>query len=91
MSKKLPKSIRKHIRKQKAQIARKFTDEEAQKEAINQLYESFARPLNNTKTEGAPVKEEKKSAETKKEKAPKKVEKKKPAKTKDAKTTTKKK
>jgi hypothetical protein len=38
MSKKLPKSLRKFIRKEKARIRREVLDLEKQKELINQLY-----------------------------------------------------
>jgi len=36
--KKLPKSVKKHIRKEKARIRRDFSDGEKQKEEIKKLY-----------------------------------------------------
>lgn len=39
--KKLPKSIRKYIRKEKARIRREVFDMEEQKRLINQLYQKF--------------------------------------------------
>jgi len=39
--KKLPKSIRKHIRKEKARIRREVLDFKKQRELINQLYKKF--------------------------------------------------
>lgn len=41
MSKKLPKSVRKHIRKEKARIRREVTDKEKQEKLISQLYQRF--------------------------------------------------
>ncbi len=41
MKKKLPKNIRKHIRKEKARIRREIFDLEEQKKLINQLYQKF--------------------------------------------------
>lgn len=58
--KKLPNSIRKHIRKQKAQIRRKFSDVETQKKEIADLYAKFlsgAEPAE--KVAEAPKKEKK--------------------------------
>lgn len=37
----LPKSIKKHIRKKKAQIRSKFVDPKKQEEKIDQLYQKF--------------------------------------------------
>jgi len=39
--KKLPKSIRKYIRRQKARIRREVLDLKTQKELINELYQKF--------------------------------------------------
>lgn len=41
--KKLPKSIRKYIRKEKARIRREFFDLEEQKKQIAELYKKFRR------------------------------------------------
>lgn len=40
-AKRLPKSIRKHIRKEKARIRREYIDPEKQKKKINQLYKKI--------------------------------------------------
>lgn len=39
--KELPKSVRKHIRKEKARIRQEVLDKEKQKEEINKLYQKF--------------------------------------------------
>jgi len=39
--KKIPKSIRKHIREEKARIRRQIFNAEEQKRLINQLYQKF--------------------------------------------------
>lgn len=39
--KKLPKSVRKHIREEKARIRREVLDPERRQELINQLYDKF--------------------------------------------------
>lgn len=41
MKKKMPKSLRKHIRNEKARIRREVLDLNEQKEQINKLYEQF--------------------------------------------------
>ncbi len=41
MKKKIPKSIKKHIRKRKSFIKKKSLNSEKQKESINSLYNSF--------------------------------------------------
>lgn len=41
--KKMPKSIRKHIRKEKARIRQEVFDVEEQKRLINELYQKFQR------------------------------------------------
>ena len=41
--KRLPRSLRKYIRKEKARIRREVLDLEKQKELIGQLYERFLR------------------------------------------------
>ena len=41
MKNKMPRSIRKHIRIQKAHIRREFSNIEEQKEKINNLYKNF--------------------------------------------------
>jgi len=43
MKKKLPKSIRKYIRKEKARIRREVLDLKEQEKQIKQLYEKFKR------------------------------------------------
>lgn len=43
MRKKLPKSIRKHIRREKARIRREVFDVEEQKKLINELRQKFQR------------------------------------------------
>jgi hypothetical protein len=49
MPRKLPKSIRKYIRKEKARIRREVLDLKKQEELIQQLYERFLKnnPKNN--------------------------------------------
>jgi hypothetical protein len=54
---KLPKSIRKFIRKEKARIRREIVEDEKQKEAIKKLYEEVISKLKKKKL---PLKEEKK-------------------------------
>mgnify|MGYP000434883972 CR=1 FL=1 len=46
---KLPKSIRKFIRKEKARIRREIVEEEKQKEAIKRLYEEVIFKLKKKK------------------------------------------
>ncbi|MDP1538512.1 MAG: hypothetical protein Q8M00_00575 [bacterium] len=46
MKKKLPKSIRKYIRKEKARIRREVLDFKKQEELINQLYKRFLNKYN---------------------------------------------
>jgi hypothetical protein len=41
MKRKLPRSIRKHIRKEKARIRREFLDFKKQKEEIEKLYQKI--------------------------------------------------
>lgn len=41
MTKKMPKSVRKFIRKEKARIRRQVLDLKEQQKLINQLYEKF--------------------------------------------------
>ena len=41
MKKKLPNSIRKHIRKEKARIRREILDIKKQKELINKIYDGY--------------------------------------------------
>lgn len=48
MKKKLPKSIRKHIRKEKARIRREVFDVEEQKKLISKLYEKYCQHTNRT-------------------------------------------
>lgn len=45
--KKLPKSIRKHIRREKSRIRREFSDLEKQKMLISQLYQKFIKQYEN--------------------------------------------
>jgi len=46
MKKKLPKGVRKYIRKEKARIRREVLDIKEQEELIQQLYEKFKRDAN---------------------------------------------
>ncbi len=39
--KRLPKSVRKHIRRKKAEIRNRYSDEERQKEEIEKIYKKF--------------------------------------------------
>lgn len=57
--KKLPNSIRKHIRKQKAQIRRKFSDEAEQETAITELYAKFLSGVETSEKTADASKEEK--------------------------------
>lgn len=41
MKKRLPKSLRKHIRKEKARIRREILDIKKQEKLINELYKKF--------------------------------------------------
>jgi len=43
VKKKLPKSVRKHIRREKARIRRETSDFNKQKELIEQLYQKFSK------------------------------------------------
>lgn len=45
--KKMPKSIRKHIRKEKARIRREVLDLKKQKELIDKLYQRFSKADEN--------------------------------------------
>lgn len=47
MAKELPKSIRKHIRKEKARIRREVMNEEEREKLINQLYQGFLKQYSN--------------------------------------------
>ena len=48
---KMPKSLRKYIRKEKARIRREFFDFKKQKELIDELYKKFLKqPVVETKT-----------------------------------------
>ena len=47
MRKKLPKSIRKYIRKEKARIRREVLDLKKQEELISELYQKFLRKYAN--------------------------------------------
>ena len=53
MAKKLPKSLRKFIRKEKARIRREVLDVKEQEKLINELYQNFFPPLLKT-TEDSP-------------------------------------
>jgi len=46
MKKKLPNSVRKHIRKEKARIRSRVLDYKKQKELINELYKKFLKTKN---------------------------------------------
>lgn len=48
MEKKIPKSIRKYIRKEKARIRREVLDLEEQEKLINQLYQKFFKQYEDT-------------------------------------------
>jgi len=47
MERKLPKSIRKYIRKEKARIRREVLDLKKQEELISELYQKFLRQYEN--------------------------------------------
>jgi hypothetical protein len=47
MKKKMPKSLRKHIRQEKARIRREVLDLKKQKELINELYQKFLKQNEN--------------------------------------------
>jgi len=49
MKGKLPKSVRKFIRKEKARIRREVLDFKKQKELINELYKKFHQSTENSK------------------------------------------
>ncbi|MEF8847337.1 MAG: hypothetical protein V5A57_02845 [Candidatus Paceibacterota bacterium] len=51
MSKELPKSVRKHIRREKARIRRESLDEEEQQKLIKQLYKRFLNQYSKNKNE----------------------------------------
>jgi len=46
-NKKLPNSIRKHIRKEKARIRREVIDKNRREELINELYQKFLNQNSN--------------------------------------------
>lgn len=50
MKNKIPKSIRKFIRKEKARIRREFPDTKEQTEQIENLYKKFLKEKNNADT-----------------------------------------
>ena len=50
MKKRMPKSFRKFIRKEKARIRREVLDLKEQEKLINQLYEKFFKDLKIKKT-----------------------------------------
>ena len=56
MKKKLPKSVRKYIRKEKARIRREVLELNEQEKLINQLYERF---LKKPQINGKTIKKEK--------------------------------
>jgi len=84
MTSNLPKSIRKFIRLEKARIRVQFFDQKKQEEMITELYKKLSsQPVIQTKAQGEPKKEEKKTtlkAEEKKAKAPVKAKKEKTSK-----------
>jgi len=47
--KKLPKSVRKHIRKEKARIRREVFNVQEQEKQIQELYQRFLKSKNNSK------------------------------------------
>jgi len=49
MKKKMPQSIRKYIRKEKARIRRDFSDIGEQTKLINELYQKFLKQDENTR------------------------------------------
>ena len=51
MAKKLPKSIRKYIRKEKARIRREVLDIKEQERLISELYKKFLKVLTEIETE----------------------------------------
>ncbi len=50
MSKKLPKSLRKFIRREKARIRREVSDTKKQEELINHIYERLIRMVKEDKS-----------------------------------------
>ena len=46
---KLPRSVRKYIRKEKARIRREVLDLKKQEELINELYQKFLKQYENTR------------------------------------------
>ena len=50
MERKLPKSIRKYIRKEKARIRREILDLKEQEKLISELYKKFFKPSKTTST-----------------------------------------
>ena len=49
MKKKMPKSIRKHIRREKARIRREVLDVQKQKEMIDELYKKHLNKNDNSR------------------------------------------
>jgi len=49
MKKKMPKSLRKHIRQEKARIRREVLDVQDQKELINELYKKYFKQNDNSR------------------------------------------
>ncbi|MBZ1345110.1 MAG: hypothetical protein KY055_00465 [Candidatus Nealsonbacteria bacterium] len=52
MKKKLPKNLRKYIRREKARIRREVLDLEEQKKLIQELYQKIPYPRNKTSVPG---------------------------------------
>lgn len=51
MKNKMPRSIRKHIRNEKARIRREFSNTKEQKERISKLYQGFSKQEATVKAE----------------------------------------
>lgn len=62
----LPRSVQKHIRKQKARIRREFLDEAQRKEQIEKLYQKFVVPVLKKKPKKVEQPATKKKVQTKK-------------------------
>jgi hypothetical protein len=51
MKNKMPRSVRKHIRNEKARIRREFSSTKEQKERISKLYQGFSKQEATVKAE----------------------------------------
>ncbi|OGZ65077.1 MAG: hypothetical protein A2812_00735 [Candidatus Staskawiczbacteria bacterium RIFCSPHIGHO2_01_FULL_36_16] len=71
MSKKMPQSTKKFIRREKVRIRRQFLDSKKQKEMIDKLYSDILNKPEAKKEEPKQVKESPKEKQKKEDKAPK--------------------